>query len=229
MPGRPFDQLSPFGTEPEESNIKHAESCRWSSAAGLWLLAERIMDTHMTLQEAGLTHGDAYLQNFVVCSAPLDVLPIDFDMAVLRDAVSDEDWQQRCAADLEPLLKVAVFLQCASGRPSERAALAELSLSQRLGQPVQDAANPFRRARRAAQLRRVEPAATLPCARALSGRTASLGRWAAASSAVADFALERVRALADFIHQRLDGLGGVGEVGLDASRSRACRAHPRAW
>ena len=113
-----------------------------SGAAGLWLLAERIMDTHMKLQEAGLTHGDAVLQNFVVCVAPLDVLPIDFDMAVLREAVSDEEWQQRCAADLEPLLKVAVFLQCALGK--QTGPLAELSLSRLDSLFVRS--EPFRRA-----------------------------------------------------------------------------------
>jgi hypothetical protein len=128
LPGRPFDQLTaPFGSEPEDSNIRHADKLSLATAAGLWLLAERLFGALDKLQHAGLTHGDAELHNFIVCSTPLDVLPIDFDMAVEKDAVSEEAWQHRCAQDLEPLLKVAVFLQCALGK--QEGPLAELSLA----------------------------------------------------------------------------------------------------
>jgi len=127
LPGRPFDLVTPFGSEPEDSNIKHADKLSLSSAAGLWLLAEKIHHTLSKLQDAGMTHGDAELHNFVVCNAPLDVLPIDFDMAVLRASVSSEEWDERCARDLEPLLRVAVFLQCALG--TQPGALAELALA----------------------------------------------------------------------------------------------------
>jgi hypothetical protein len=127
LPGRPFDRVMPFGTEPEDSNIKHADTLTPACAAGLWLLAERIRVALTTLHGAGLTHGDAQLHNFIVCYAPLDVLPIDFDMAVLRASQGDEQWQRRCAEDLEPLLKIAIFLQCALGaQPGD---LGELSLA----------------------------------------------------------------------------------------------------
>lgn len=128
LPGRPFDHVvAPFGSEPEESNLQHADKLPLPSAAGLWLLCERLVSIHTSLQQAGLTHGDAELHNFVVCTAPLDVLPIDFDMAVRRDAVSEDAWRARCEADLEPLLKLAVFLQCALG--AQQGVLAELSLT----------------------------------------------------------------------------------------------------
>jgi len=128
LPGQPFHRvIAPFGSEPEDSNVRHADKLSLASAAGLWLLAERIMALQTTLQAAGLTHGDAELQNFIVCNAPVDVLPIDFDMAVLRDAVSAEAWQERCERDLEPLLKLAVYLQCALGE--QPGALGELSLA----------------------------------------------------------------------------------------------------
>ena len=142
LPGRPFDRLMPFGTAPEDSNIKHADSLTLATAAGLWLLAERIMVTLTTLHRVGLTHGDAELHNFIVCYAPLDVVPIDFDMAVLRDAVSEEEWKRRCAADLEPLLRIAVFLQCALG--AQQGHLAELSLGQM--DSLLARSEPFRRA-----------------------------------------------------------------------------------
>jgi hypothetical protein len=128
LPGRPLDQAMPFGTEPEDSNIKHADGLALAAAAGLWLLAERVLAVLRLLHSAGMTHGDAQLHNFIVCYAPLDVVPIDFDMAAVRDAESDEDWERRCAADLDPLLKVAVFLQCALG--AQHGDLAELSLGQ---------------------------------------------------------------------------------------------------
>jgi hypothetical protein len=128
LPGRPFDRVvTPFGSEPEESNILLADKLPLPSAAGLWLLCERLMSIHTSLQQAGFTHGDAELHNFVVCAAPLDVLPIDFDMALLRDSVSEEAWEARRAADLEPLLKLAVYLQCALG--AQHGPLAELSLA----------------------------------------------------------------------------------------------------
>jgi hypothetical protein len=126
LPGRPLDRIMPFGTEPEESNIRHADSLSLAAAAGLWLLAERAVAALTTLHVAGLAHGDAELHNFIVCYAPLDVVPIDFDMAILRDAASEAEWLLHCARDLEPLLKIAVFLQCALG--AQEGPLADLSL-----------------------------------------------------------------------------------------------------
>jgi hypothetical protein len=128
LPGRPFDRLMPFGTEPEDSNIRHAEAMGLATAAGLWLLAEKIWAALTALHRAGMTHGDAELHNFIVCYAPLEVVPIDFEMAVLREDVDDDEWQRRCGADLAPLLKIAVFLQCALG--AQEGDLAERSLGQ---------------------------------------------------------------------------------------------------
>ncbi len=142
FPGRPFDRIMPFGTEPEDSNIKHAESLTLANAAGLWLLAERLFATLTTLHQAGLTHGDAELHNFIVCYAPVDILPIDFEMAVLRDAVSEEDWKRHCAEELAPVLKIAVFLQCALG--AQQGGLAKLSLGHM--DNLFERSDPFRRA-----------------------------------------------------------------------------------
>jgi hypothetical protein len=142
LPGRPFDQLLPFGSEPATGNIKHAESLNLASAAGLWLLAERAMLTLTTLHRARMTHGDAQLHNFIVCYAPVDVVPIDFDMSVLEDSVSAAAWKERCAGDLEPLLKVAVYLQCAIG--AQAGPLAERSLAEM--DTLFPSSEPFRRA-----------------------------------------------------------------------------------
>jgi hypothetical protein len=142
LPGRPFDRIMAFGTEPDDSNIRHADRLSLAAAAGLWLLAERAMAALTRLHAAGLAHGDAELHNFIVCYAPLDVVPIDFDMAILGDAVSEDEWRRHCAADLEPLLKIAVFLQCALG--AQEGPLAELSL--RHVDTLFARSEPFRRA-----------------------------------------------------------------------------------
>jgi hypothetical protein len=142
LPGRPFNQVMPFGSDPPESNIKHAEDLAVASAVGLWLLTERAVNALATLHRAGLTHGDAELHNFIVCYAPADILPIDFDMSVERGGVSADDWKLACDRDLEQLLKVAVFLQCALG--AQEGELADLSRA-RLD-TLFERSQPFRRA-----------------------------------------------------------------------------------
>jgi hypothetical protein len=155
LPGRPFDQELPFGAEPEASNIRRAENLSLASAAGLWLLAERALLALQALHGAGMTHGDSELHNFIVCYAPLEVVPIDFDMAVLRESASEEAWAALCAGDLLPLLKAAVYLQCALG--AQEGPLAELSLGRI--DTLFPGSEPFRRAieERAGLLARMLP------------------------------------------------------------------------
>jgi hypothetical protein len=125
VPGRPYNRLSPFGTEPEESNMRSAQSLALASAAGLWRLSEQALEHLSTLHEAGLAHGDAELHNFVVCPAPLELVVIDFESAVPKETLESPDWEKRCALDLVPLLREAVFLQCTLGRQEGK--LAELA------------------------------------------------------------------------------------------------------
>ncbi len=126
LPGTPYARLSPFsGVEPAERTIPLAEKLPLASAAGLWLLAERALGQLVKLQEGGLAHGDAELHNCIVCPAPLELLFIDFGGSVHRADVGAEAWAARCARDLEPILREAVFLQCALGR--QVGPLAELS------------------------------------------------------------------------------------------------------
>ncbi len=115
-PGRPYQRLSPFGVEPEEGNLRVAQKVSLASAAGLWGFAESAFRQHAALHEAGLAHGDAELHNLVVCPSPLEVVMVDFEAAVKRDAVDPAAWQARRAADLTPLLREALFLQCVLGR-----------------------------------------------------------------------------------------------------------------
>jgi serine/threonine protein kinase len=96
--------------------LRRADQLQLAAAAGLWRLLEEGRRQLDALHAGGLAHGDAELQNFIVCPAPLEVLLIDFEAAVRRDAVDEATWLQRCAADRAPMLKEAVFLQAVLGR-----------------------------------------------------------------------------------------------------------------
>lgn len=128
VPGRPFSRLSPFGAEPESINIVTAAKHPLASAIGLWRLAEEVFAQLVALHAGGLAHGDAELHNFIVAPSPLEVVPIDFEAAVVREDVSEEAWSKRCEADLVPVLREAIFLQCALGK--QTGALAERALAQ---------------------------------------------------------------------------------------------------
>jgi len=131
LPGTPLNRLSGLGTEPDESNIALARELSLATAAGLWKLADEVFLLLTRMQEGGLTHGDAHLHNFIVCPSPLEVVPIDFEIGVLQDSVSAEVWEQRCQADRQHVLKLAIYLQCALGRqrgPLARESMAALAL-----------------------------------------------------------------------------------------------------
>ncbi|HVW27484.1 MAG TPA: hypothetical protein VHC69_19100 [Polyangiaceae bacterium] len=125
VPGRPYNRLSPFGTEPEESNMRSAQTLPLAAAAGLWRLSEQAIEHLTRLHDGGLAHGDAELHNFVVCPAPLELVLIDFESSMQKKDLDESAWEKRCAMDLVPLLREAVFLQCALGR--QQGKLADLS------------------------------------------------------------------------------------------------------
>jgi hypothetical protein len=127
VPGRPYQRLSPFGGDPEESNLRVAQKVPLASAAGLWGFAEGAVKQLCTLHDAGLAHGDVELHNIVVCPSPLEVVLVDFEAAIKRDSLDEPAWQARRAADLTALLREAVFIQCVLGR--QRGFLADASWS----------------------------------------------------------------------------------------------------
>ncbi len=116
VPGRPYERLTPFGVEPEESNLRLAQKLPLAAAAGLWGFAEDALRDLSTLHDAGLAHGDVQLHNLVVCPSPLDLVLVDFEAAVHKEALSEEAWQSQRSEDVTPLLREAIFLQCALGR-----------------------------------------------------------------------------------------------------------------
>ena len=127
IPGQSYARLTPFGGEPPENNIAKAQNLSLATAAGLWRLAEEALAQLLMLQDGGLAHGDTELHNIIVCPAPLEPILVDFEAAVRRDTIEPAAWDARCARDLEPLLREAVYLQCTLGRqPSQ---LGELSWS----------------------------------------------------------------------------------------------------
>jgi hypothetical protein len=136
LPGKPLNQLSKLGTEPDESNIRVVQELSLATAAGLWRLAEEALGLIMRMQQGGLTHGDAHLHNFIVCPSPLEVVPIDFEIGVLKDSVSPELWEQRCQSDRQHLLQLAVYLQCALGQQRGPLARESMAAIERLVRPA---------------------------------------------------------------------------------------------
>ncbi len=137
LPGTPLDRLSGLGTEPDESNIRTAQELSLAAAAGLWTLTETALAHLTTLQTAGLTHGDTHLHNWVVCPSPLELLPIDFEVASLKEQLPPEEWERRCDADRSHLLKFAIYLMCGLGRQRGPLADASMSAIDRLVSPVE--------------------------------------------------------------------------------------------
>lgn len=129
LPGRPLDTLSPFHGEPEDIRLRQARDLPLDAAAGQWSLTQSAFDKMRRLHEGGVVHGDAVLQNFIVCPSPLEILPIDFEAARRRDELDELDWQRSIQTDVDPLLLHAVFLLCTLGvqpGPLAEAALARM-------------------------------------------------------------------------------------------------------
>jgi hypothetical protein len=142
IPGQPYARLSPFGASPPESNITEAQNQPLAAVAGLWRLAEGMLAQLSLLHQGGLAHGDAELHNCIVCPSPLEPLWIDFESAVRRDGVEESAWLLRCEQDLAPLLREAIYLQCALGpQPSALGQLSRGQLDRLFERP-----DPFRRA-----------------------------------------------------------------------------------
>jgi len=116
VPGRTYARMSPFGTEPEASNLLTAERLEIAAAIGLYRVAEDAYAALRKLHAGGLAHGDAELHNFMVAFSPLEVVPIDFEGSMSATDVSPEAFAKRCELDLIPILREAIFLQCALGR-----------------------------------------------------------------------------------------------------------------
>lgn len=116
LPGTPLNRLTELGADPVERNITLAREMPQVAVAGLWRLLEEAHALLTRMQEGGMTHGDAHLHNFIVCPSPLEVLPIDFEGAIVRREVDAETWEKRVAADHEHIARLAVYAQCALGR-----------------------------------------------------------------------------------------------------------------
>lgn len=125
IPGFPYARVSPFGTDPETSNIAPAQKMPLATAAGLLRLLEEAFAQLERLHAADLAHGDTELHNFIVCPAPLELVLIDFETSVDASAFDAAGWENRKQLDLDPLLREHVYLSCALGRQTSR--LAELA------------------------------------------------------------------------------------------------------
>jgi hypothetical protein len=132
VPGTPYDRLSPFGVEPDDANLRIARDLPTAAACGLWRLLEEAFSRMTRLHAAGISHGDAQMHNFIVCPAPLEVVPIDFESAAARSDLDAEAWASRREGDLGPLLREALFVQCALGAQRGPLGAASLGAANRL-------------------------------------------------------------------------------------------------
>lgn len=136
LPGIPYKRLSPLGLSPEDANIRKAQDLDLVTAGGLWTFLTGIYEILTKLHAAGICHGDAQLQNFIVCPAPLEVLPIDFEMALFREDVDESVWEKRVQEDFVPLFTEAICLECALGeQPSALGAAARKQASSLFQKP----------------------------------------------------------------------------------------------
>jgi hypothetical protein len=141
LPGTPYHRLSPFGAEPEEANLPIAQKLNMATAAGLWRLLSEAFDALSRLHAANLTHGDLELHNLVVCPAPLECILIDFEAAARKDELDDQEFAKRVHADFLPMLREAIFLQCALGpQPGPFAEMARSRAAEVLKRPEKFAA-----------------------------------------------------------------------------------------
>jgi hypothetical protein len=137
VPGTPYQRLSPFAGNQEDADFRTARELPLAAAAGLFLLAERGFELVTKLQQGGLSHADVELHNFIVCTSPLEMLLIDFESAVRKDALAEADWVTRCQADLRPLLREALLLQCRLGpQPGAFAAAAQSAVARLFKDPA---------------------------------------------------------------------------------------------
>lgn len=120
IPGMPYNRMSPFGVEPEEANLPRAQAMPLATAAGLWLLLERAFALMEKLHAGGLAHGDAETHNFIVCPSPLEIVLIDYEVAIAKESVPAERWEKTCRQDMVPLLREALLLETRLG-PQEGA------------------------------------------------------------------------------------------------------------
>lgn len=116
LPGVPFDRVCGLGVEPDQRNIQLARELSLAAIVGLWKLAEDVLRLIERLQAGGLSHGDTHLHNFIVSPSPLEVLPIDFEIAKTKEECGADLWQTRCQSEREYVFKLAIFLQSALGR-----------------------------------------------------------------------------------------------------------------
>ena len=136
LPGTPYHRLSPFGAEPEDANLPIAKKLQLPTAAGLWRFLQDAFDALTRLHAAGIAHGDLELHNLIVCASPLECILIDFEATVRKEELDEAAFSKRCADDFLPMLKEAVFLQCALGpQPGPLAEMARARIEKLFKRP----------------------------------------------------------------------------------------------
>lgn len=136
LPGMPYNRLSPFGADPEDANLPLARKLDLAKAAGLWRLLHDAFDSLNKLHAGNIVHGDLELHNLIVCSSPLECILIDFEATARKDELDEAEFEKRRGTDFIPMLREAIFLQCALGaQPGPLAEMARTRIKELLKRP----------------------------------------------------------------------------------------------
>ena len=132
VPGQSYARLTPFGGEPPENNIAKAQKLPLATAAGLWRLAEETLAQLLVLQDGGprARRRRAAQHHRLPRAAGADPDRLRSGGRG-RTTLEPAAWETRCKLDLEPLLREAVYLQCALGRQPEPAGRAVVEPARR--------------------------------------------------------------------------------------------------
>lgn len=114
IPGVGLDKKSPFGVEPLYRNIDIAEEAEPKDLRALWKHLESAFQHTTTLHQNNWIHGDLELHNIIVSDKPVNTYLIDLESALPRDKV--DHWENACLADLEHIMRDAIYIQCALGK-----------------------------------------------------------------------------------------------------------------
>ncbi|MDF1755045.1 MAG: hypothetical protein P1U89_19810 [Verrucomicrobiales bacterium] len=139
LSGIPLDRLTPFGIEPLSRNLDIAEQTDPARLIGLWNLLVKLDDQLKRLHSRGFAHGDLFFHNIIITKSPIDLVMIDFALAIERSAdQSDEEWLAKCRPDREELERHALWVQAGLGpQPDELGTVsiahAEVTLSDDAG------------------------------------------------------------------------------------------------
>lgn len=130
LSGIPLAKLSPFGVDPEVTNLQIAEKTDPGKLIGLWKLLADLYKQIEQLHKAGFVHGDLFLHNVIVSTSPVKLYLIDFALAVRKEET--DNWDKLCKNDLSEVYRHALWVQAGLGIQTEEPGPSALDTAEKL-------------------------------------------------------------------------------------------------